>query len=102
MACEHLPANHSHMLGLYLTAHGLQKAIHFRAAIIVAYLAAAAIVVALVGPRLGTEIFPKVDAGQFQLRMHAATGSRIEHTEALTELRANERVLDADCARRCR
>ena len=26
MACEHLPANHSHMLGLYLTAHGLQKA----------------------------------------------------------------------------
>ncbi len=32
--------------------------------------------------RLGTEIFPTVDSGQFQLRMRAPTGTRIERTEA--------------------
>jgi multidrug efflux pump subunit AcrB len=65
-------------------AKGLQKAMRLRWAIIVAYLAAAGLVVAVVGTRLGTEIFPKVDAGQFQLRLRAPTGSRIEHTEAVT------------------
>jgi multidrug efflux pump subunit AcrB len=33
---------------------------------------------------VGTEIFPKVDAGQFQLRLRAPTGTRIEVTEAIT------------------
>ena len=31
--------------------------------------------------QLGTEIFPTVDAGQFQLRLRAPTGTRIERTE---------------------
>jgi multidrug efflux pump subunit AcrB len=66
-------------------ARGLQRVVRVRLAIIIAYLVAAGVVILLVGPHLGTEIFPKVDAGQFQLRMHAATGSRIEHTEALTQ-----------------
>jgi multidrug efflux pump subunit AcrB len=34
--------------------------------------------------QLGTEIFPQVDAGQFQFRLKAPTGTRIEETEALT------------------
>ena len=34
-------------------------------------------------PRLGLEIFPEVDAGRFQLRMRAPTGTRIEETEKL-------------------
>ncbi|MBS1875844.1 MAG: efflux RND transporter permease subunit [Acidobacteria bacterium] len=38
-------------------------------------------------PRLGTEIFPQADAGQFQLRLRAPTGTRIERTE-LIELKA--------------
>jgi multidrug efflux pump subunit AcrB len=42
-------------------------------------------------PRLGTEIFPTVDAGQFQLRLRAPTGTRIERTEVLT-LRALETI----------
>ena len=49
-------------------------------------------------PRLGTEIFPTVDTGQFQIRMRAPTGTRIERTEAL-ELRALDvinRVVGAD------
>ena len=53
--------------------------------VVPAYLALAAVVVLLLGPRLGTEIFPQVDAGQFQLRLRAPTGTRIEQTEAITQ-----------------
>src|SRR5207247_2980400 len=34
--------------------------------------------------QLGMEIFPTVDAGQFQLRLRAPTGTRIQRTEELT------------------
>jgi multidrug efflux pump subunit AcrB len=50
--------------------------------IIGGYLVAAILVIMLVVPRLGTEIFPKVDAGQLQLRLRAATGTRLEITES--------------------
>ncbi|MDO1449612.1 efflux RND transporter permease subunit [Rhodocytophaga aerolata] len=40
---------------------------------------------------IGTEIFPKVDAGQFQLRLRAPTGTRIERTEDYT-LKLIERI----------
>src|SRR5438477_9496277 len=36
-------------------------------------------------PGLGTEIFPKVDSGQFQLRVRAPDGSALEDTEALAK-----------------
>ncbi|MFO0938357.1 MAG: efflux RND transporter permease subunit [Gemmataceae bacterium] len=49
------------------------------------YLALSVVVLLLVGPRLGTEIFPQVDAGSFQLRVRAPTGTRIEETEAITQ-----------------
>lgn len=49
------------------------------------YLTLTVAVVVLVGPRLGTEIFPQVDAGSFQLRVRAPTGTRIEETEAITQ-----------------
>jgi multidrug efflux pump subunit AcrB len=52
--------------------------------LIVAYAAGAVVLVALVGSRLGVEIFPSVDVGQFQLRLRAPTGTRIERTEKLT------------------
>jgi multidrug efflux pump subunit AcrB len=48
------------------------------------YLAAAALVVGGLGMQLGTEIFPPVDAGQFQLRLRGPAGTRIEQTEAVT------------------
>jgi len=50
----------------------------------VAYLGGAALVVLVLGPRLGVEIFPSVDVGQFQLRLRAPAGTRIERTEKLT------------------
>lgn len=48
------------------------------------YLIVAGIVVAILAPRLGREIFPPSEANQFQLRLRAPTGTRIERTEALT------------------
>ena len=39
--------------------------------------------IVLVGRSLGLEIFPKVDAGQFQLRLRAPDGTRFEETEQL-------------------
>jgi multidrug efflux pump subunit AcrB len=48
------------------------------------YLIAAGAVVYFVGRSLGTEIFPIVDAGQFQMRLRAPTGTRIEWAEQMT------------------
>lgn len=61
----------------------LRKGMRFRAGLIAGYFVICGLIVVLVGPRLGSEIFPKVDAGQFQLRMRAPTGTRIERTESL-------------------
>jgi len=47
------------------------------------YLVAAVALAWLAGGQLGREIFPNVDTGQFQLRMRAPTGTRIEVTEQL-------------------
>lgn len=49
------------------------------------YFAVAGVVLVLAGRQLGTEIFPPVDAGQFQFRLKAPTGTRIEQTEAITQ-----------------
>jgi multidrug efflux pump subunit AcrB len=45
------------------------------------YLAVAVAFVVFVGAQRGTEIFPNVDTGQFQLRVKAPIGTRIEQTE---------------------
>ena len=49
------------------------------------YLVVAGGVLVLASRQLGTEIFPQVDAGQFQFRLKAPTGTRIEQTEAITQ-----------------
>ncbi len=53
------------------------------------YLAGACLLIWMVLPQLGTELFPTVDAGQFKLRLRAPSGTRIERTELL-ELKALE------------
>ncbi len=45
------------------------------------YLAAAVLVIWHFGSRLGTEIFPNVDAGQMALRLRTPTGTKVELTE---------------------
>lgn len=47
------------------------------------YLAASVVLLWLLVPTLQTEFFPNVDAGQFQLRLRAPTGTRIERTEVI-------------------
>lgn len=49
------------------------------------YLVAAVLLLLAIAPRLGVEIFPQVDAGQFQFRLRGPDGTRIEETEALTQ-----------------
>ena len=39
--------------------------------------------VLLVGPRIGLEIFPSVEAGQFALRLRAPAGTRLDSTEQM-------------------
>ncbi|OYW11427.1 MAG: hypothetical protein B7X34_03190 [Acidobacteriia bacterium 12-62-4] len=49
-------------------------------------------------PTLGTELFPTADAGQFKLRLRAATGTRIERTEeyALQALKLIQREVPVE------
>ena len=53
------------------------------------YLVGSCLLIWMVLPKLGTELFPTVDAGQFKLRLRAPSGTRIERTELL-ELKALE------------
>jgi multidrug efflux pump subunit AcrB len=61
----------------------LQGAMGGRWLLVAAYLGAAAVVLVLFAPHLGSEIFPNVDTGQFRMRLRAPTGTRIEKTEEL-------------------
>ncbi|MBX6312539.1 MAG: efflux RND transporter permease subunit [Isosphaeraceae bacterium] len=76
----------------------LRGVIRWRWAVIPAYVAAAALIVVLVGQGLGLEIFPRVDVGRFQLRIKAPTGTRIEETEkiAVTALEAIQQEVGPD------
>ena len=65
----------------------VSKLFGFRWAIIASYLIVTTGVLLVIGPRMGTEIFPLVEAGQLQLRIRAKAGTRIERTE-LIELKA--------------
>jgi multidrug efflux pump subunit AcrB len=63
----------------------LQAIIPYRWPLVVAYAVIVGSIILLVGRQLGTEIFPSVDAGQFQLRLRAAEGTRIEQTEQIAQ-----------------
>jgi len=57
--------------------------------VVLVYLAVCGGIIWSIGGRLGTEIFPKADNGQFAVRLRAPSGTRVDHTEALAK-----RVLD--------
>ena len=62
----------------------LSKLIKLNWLVAVCYLGIATLVIALIYPHLGMELFPAVDTGQFQVRLRAPTGTRVERTEVLT------------------
>jgi multidrug efflux pump subunit AcrB len=76
----------------------LRGVVAIRWLVLPVYLALCVAVVIGLGTRLGIEIFPKVDAGRFQLRLKAPTGTRIEETEkqALAALDAVKKEVGAD------
>ena len=59
--------------------------LRLRWAVICAYAMLAALVIWFAGSEVGMEIFPTVDARQFQLRLRAPTGTRIERTEEIAK-----------------
>jgi multidrug efflux pump subunit AcrB len=63
----------------------LQFLLRWRRLGLCTYALVAVLVIGLVGPRLGQEIFPSVDSGQFQLRVRAPAGTRIEQTEEIAQ-----------------
>jgi multidrug efflux pump subunit AcrB len=58
--------------------------VRFRWPVVAIYTAAAGLFLLFSLPRIGTEIFPTIDSGQFQLRLRAPTGTRIERTEVIS------------------
>jgi len=62
----------------------LQFSIRRRWGVAGAYAIAAAVLLFVLIPQMHLEIFPTADAGQFQLRLRAPTGTRIERTEVMT------------------
>jgi multidrug efflux pump subunit AcrB len=62
----------------------LRGVLRWRWGVVVAYVAGAAVLLMVLVPRMHLEIFPSSDSGQFQLRLRAPTGTRIERTEVMT------------------
>jgi len=63
--------------------HLLQKLMNHRKLVLIAYLGVTFAIILLLGPLMGREIFPRVNAGQFQLRFRAPTGTRVGATEVM-------------------
>jgi multidrug efflux pump subunit AcrB len=61
-----------------------EQLVKVRWLLIPAYIVAAGLVLGLVGTQVGREIAPTVDSGQFQLRIRAPSGTKLEISEQLT------------------
>ena len=62
----------------------LERLSRKRTLVVASYLLAALLIIVLLGPYLGREIFPRVSSGQLFLRFRAPTGTRVETTERLS------------------
>jgi multidrug efflux pump subunit AcrB len=58
------------------------RAVHARWLVVGGYASVAIALIVAVGTQLGTEIFPRVETGQLQVRLRAPTGTRVDGTEA--------------------
>jgi multidrug efflux pump subunit AcrB len=65
----------------------LESVLRLRWLVIGIYLLATVAFIAILLPRIGTEVFPAVQTKQLQLRLRAPTGTRLERTE-LIEMKA--------------
>ena len=60
-----------------------QHLVNWRWLVVPSYIALCGIFLVNFGPKLGLEIFPKVDVGEFRLRLRAEDGTHIERTERI-------------------
>ncbi|MGA2032006.1 MAG: efflux RND transporter permease subunit [Thermoguttaceae bacterium] len=76
----------------------LARIVRFRWGLAAAYLGVSSAIIWGLGSRLGTEIFPTIDTGQFRLRIRAPDGTDIDRTEqiALTALKVIGETAGAD------
>ncbi|UJR86850.1 efflux RND transporter permease subunit [Sandaracinus amylolyticus] len=77
---------------------GIASVVRWRWLVAPVYLVIAIAVIAGLAPRLGTELFPRVDAGQMQLRIRAPAGTRVERTTEI--VREVERMVREEAAGR--
>ena len=61
----------------------MQRIVRLRWFVVGAYVLAVGLILVFIGRRLGSEIFPRVDAGQLQLRLRAPTGTHVNGTESI-------------------
>ncbi len=61
----------------------LNKLWQLRLPVLAIYLASVLIGIFLIGRTIGTDIFPRVNTGMFQLRLRAPAGTRVERTERI-------------------
>ncbi|MGC4098004.1 MAG: efflux RND transporter permease subunit [Nitrospira sp.] len=66
-------------------AQWLEALLPYRGLIALSYVMLVGLLIVVVGRHLGTELFPTVDTGQFQVRVRAPDGTRIERTEVLAK-----------------
>lgn len=63
----------------------LQRLSSVRLAVLAIYVVAAILIIVLIEPRLGRELFPSAATSQFRLRFDAPIGTRAEQTEQLVQ-----------------
>jgi multidrug efflux pump subunit AcrB len=98
------PDNHkqdkqdTHFDRLHRRYEALNRSVICRRWLFPAYLIVTGLIIVGVGSLLGSEIFPTVDTGQFELRLRAPAGTRIDRTRriALQTLDAIKRDVGAD------
>ena len=72
----------------------LESILRLRWLVVGGYLVATVALIVIIYPRIGTEIFPRVETKQLQLRLRAPTGTRLERTE-LIEMKAMDVIKEA-------
>jgi multidrug efflux pump subunit AcrB len=60
-----------------------RRLVGWRWLVVAVYLAVTGVIIVFIGRGLGTEIFPRVEAGQLQVRLRAPAGTQLEGTEAV-------------------
>lgn len=59
----------------------MHRVVGWRGLVVIVYLVISLLVIVFIGRRLGSEIFPRVEAGQLQVRLRAPAGTQIDGTE---------------------